>query len=66
MNNKLISSITAALVIIGAINWGLVGALKFDLVSTIFGKMSFMTKTIYVLVGLSGLFQGIKFLKNKM
>lgn len=43
------------LVIIGAINWGLVGFFNFDLVAAIFGDMSFMTRLIYDLVGVSAL-----------
>lgn len=44
-----------ALVIIGAINWGLVGAFKFDLVAYLFGNMTYLTRLIYILVGLAGL-----------
>lgn len=43
------------LVIIGALNWGLVGFFNFDLVSSIFGEMTFMTRLIYDLVGISAL-----------
>ena len=43
------------LVIIGAINWGLVGFFNFDLVAAIFGEMSFITRIIYDLVGISAL-----------
>ena len=44
------------LVIVGAINWLLVGLFKFDLVASIFGgQTSFLSRTIYVLVGLSGI-----------
>ncbi|ALK06669.1 MAG: hypothetical protein AAY43_08435 [Methanosarcina sp. 795] len=44
------------LTIIGAINWGFVGLLNFDLVAAIFGKKSFITRLIYTLVGLAGVF----------
>jgi len=44
------------LVIIGAINWGLVGFFKYDLVASIFGDMSTLSRIIYDLVGLSGLY----------
>lgn len=45
------------LVIIGAINWGLIGFFKFDLVATIFGGMdSIISRIIYALVGLAGLY----------
>lgn len=43
------------LVIIGAINWGLVGFFNFDLVAAIFGEMSLVARIVYSLVGLSGL-----------
>lgn len=46
-----------ALVIIGAINWGLIGFFRFDLVAAIFGGQdSFLSRIIYGLVGLSGLY----------
>ena len=44
------------LVIIGAINWGLIGFFQFDLVAFIFGNMSCLSRIIYALVGLSGLY----------
>ncbi len=45
------------LIIIGAINWGLIGFFKFDLVATLFGGMeSWLSRLIYALVGLSGLY----------
>jgi uncharacterized membrane protein YuzA (DUF378 family) len=47
--------ITYVLVIIGAINWGLIGFFNFDLVASIFGEMTFMTRIIYDLVGISAL-----------
>ncbi len=52
---KIIDKIALALIIIGAINWGLVGLFSFNLVDTIFGAMSIISRIIYVLVGLSGL-----------
>ena len=44
------------LVIIGAINWGLIGFFQFDLVAFIFGNMSWISRIVYALVGLSGLY----------
>lgn len=58
---KIVDKIALILVIIGAINWGLIGFLGFNLVDTIFGTMTFLSRTIYALVGLSGLWS-IKFL----
>ena len=43
------------LVIIGAINWGLIGFFDFDLVSALFGEMTLITRIIYALVGLSAI-----------
>ena len=50
---KIISYI---LVIVGAINWGLIGFLNFDLVAAIFGDASILSRIIYSLVGISALF----------
>jgi len=44
------------LVIVGGLNWGLVGALDFNLVATIFGDMSGISRVVYVLVGLSAVY----------
>lgn len=44
------------LVIIGAVNWGLIGIFKLDLVNLIFGNMSWISRVIYSLVGLAGLY----------
>ena len=53
---KVIETIAITLVIIGAINWGLIGLFDFNLVSFIFGGMdSLLTKIVYILVGISGL-----------
>lgn len=43
------------LVIVGALNWLLIGLFEFDLVASIFGEMSAFSKIIYTLVGLSGI-----------
>ncbi len=48
--------IATALAVIGALNWGLVGLFKFNLVAAIFGDSSPVARVIYVLVGLSGLY----------
>ena len=45
-----------ALVIIGAVNWGLIGVIRFDLVAFLFGQLSWFTRLVYILVGLSGLY----------
>lgn len=52
-----LSRIALALVIIGAINWGLIGFFQFDLVAAIFGGQdAVVSRIIYALVGLSGLY----------
>jgi uncharacterized membrane protein YuzA (DUF378 family) len=45
-----------ALVIVGALNWLLVGAFHFDLVAAIFGPMSVLSRIVYVVVGLAGIY----------
>lgn len=53
---KVLNSIVLAILIIGAINWGCIGLFNIDLVATIFGGASSMlSKIIYTLVGISGL-----------
>ena len=58
---KIIDKIVLILIVIGAINWGLIGLFNLNLVSTIFGNMSLISRIIYILVGVSGLW-GIKLL----
>jgi len=48
--------IAIILLIIGGLNWGLVGLFNFDLVAAIFGDMSTLSRIVYTLVGLSGLY----------
>ena len=53
---SVLSRIALALVIIGAINWGLIGFFEFDLVAAIFGgQTSAFARVVYALVGLSGI-----------
>lgn len=56
MNTKCLDYTLLTLVIIGAINWGLIGFFRFDLVAFLFGDMSWLTRIIYALVGISGLY----------
>lgn len=53
---KILNIISLLLVVIGAINWGLIGFFKFDLVSMLFGNMSVLTRIIFALVGIAGLY----------
>lgn len=57
MRSKPFDWTALTLVIIGAINWGLVGFFQFDLIATIFGGMdSWISRIIYALVGIAGLY----------
>ena len=47
------------LVLIGALNWGLVGLFNFDLVASIFGEMTLMSRIIYSLVGISAIISAL-------
>ncbi len=52
---KILYYIALTLVIIGALNWLLIGLFSFDLVATLFGEMSMLSRIVYSLVGISGL-----------
>jgi len=54
---RAINLITLVLLIVGGLNWGLVGLLEFDLVAALFGPMSALSRIVYALVGLSALWQ---------
>ena len=54
---KTLNILTLILLIVGGLNWGLVGAFNFDLVATIFGAGSLLARLVYVVVGLSALWQ---------
>ena len=54
---KFINILTLVLVIVGGLNWGLVGLFDFDLVAAIFGGGSVLSRIVYVLVGLSAAWQ---------
>jgi uncharacterized membrane protein YuzA (DUF378 family) len=48
--------IAIVLIIIGALNWGLVGVFKWDLVKAIFGDMTVWSRTVYDLVGIAAIY----------
>lgn len=54
---KALNIITLSLVIVGGLNWGLVGLFDFDLVAAILGAGSVLSRLVYVLVGLSSAWQ---------
>ena len=53
---KTIKIIAIILVVVGGLNWGLVGLFNFDLVAAIFGAMSVISRIVYILVGLSAVY----------
>ena len=55
VNVEIVYKICLTIAIIGAINWGLIGLLDFNLVDTLFGVQSAMSRIVYSLVGISGL-----------
>ena len=59
-NRGILCWITWILVMIGALNWGLVGAFDLNLVQAIFGGMPQVVSTVYILVGLSAVYMVIK------
>ena len=61
---RAINLITQFLVIVGGLNWGLVGLFDFDLVAALFGEMSALSRLVYVLVGISAVWQLIPFFKG--
>ncbi len=56
MKKNFLDWITLVLVIIGGLNWGLVGLFSFDLVDYIFGSVVWLANLIYILVGISALY----------
>ena len=53
---KIIAYTALTITIVGALNWGLVGIFDFNLITPIFGKYSWLTRVIYALVGICGLY----------
>ena len=60
---RAINTVTLLLLIIGGLNWGLVGLFGFDLVATIFGEMSMLSRIVYALVGISAIVQIVPLIK---
>ena len=56
MRNKALDNTALTLAIIGAVNWGLIGFFDFNLVASLFGGMSWLSRIIYCLVGLCGIY----------
>lgn len=53
---KIVSYIMLTIGIVGAINWGLIGLFDFNLVSFLFGSGSMLTRLVYIVVGISGIY----------
>ena len=53
---KTLNYIADILVIVGGLNWGLVGLFDYDLVAAIFGDMTSISRVVYVLVGVSAVY----------
>ncbi len=53
---KYLDCTALTIAIIGALNWGLIGLFKFNLVSFLFGDMSWLSRIVYILVGICGLY----------
>jgi uncharacterized membrane protein YuzA (DUF378 family) len=54
---KSLNIVAVALLVVGGLNWGLVGTTGFDLVRAIFGDMTFLSRAVYTLVGASAVIQ---------
>jgi uncharacterized membrane protein YuzA (DUF378 family) len=61
---RAVNLLTLTLIIVGGLNWGLVGAFDYDLVAAIFGGISALSRLVYILVGLSALYQIVPLLKG--
>jgi uncharacterized membrane protein YuzA (DUF378 family) len=57
---KTLDVVAAVLLVIGGLNWGLVSVAQFDLVATLFGTMSLLSRVVYALVGISAVYQAVQ------
>ena len=62
---KVLDTIALILIIIGGLNWGLIGFFQFNLVDSIFGTYSIISRVIYALVGLSSIYGLSFFMKDR-
>lgn len=56
MNSKGLDYVVLTIVIIGALNWGLIGFFQFDFIAFLFGSMSWLSRVFYALVGVCGIY----------
>lgn len=59
-----LSLLATILIIIGGLNWGLVGLFQIDLVALIFGNMSLLARIVYILVGVSAVYSLLNLFKK--
>lgn len=52
---KTLQTICVILIVVGAINWGLVGILQFDLVAFLFGVQTLLSRIVYAVIGVAGI-----------
>lgn len=57
---KKLDVLAAVLLVVGGLNWGVVGATGSDLVGALFGELSPLSRAVYTLVGLAGLYQALQ------
>ena len=62
---KTLNTIALILVVIGGINWGLIGFFQFNLVGSLFGSVSMLTRIIYSLVGIASIYSISFFAKER-
>ena len=60
VHENIVDWVAFVLLIIGGLNWGLVGLLNFDLVAAIFGSIPTLQRLIYILVGLSSIYIALR------
>ena len=64
-NLHVIEYVAVILLIVGGLNWGLIGLFKFNLIDAIFGMMSGISRIIYVLVGVAAAYRLVMWLRSK-
>lgn len=65
MERNWLDVVSLILIIIGAINWGLIGFFRFDLISYFFGDLSAISRIIFAIVGIAGIYSLVLFWKLK-
>ena len=64
MKMNAVDYVAFVLVVVGGLNWGLVGAFEFNLVDTLFGEGSALSRVVYVLVGLAAVYLAVSVLSK--